>query len=476
MRAAGAREAVTRRGLVGEPLRVRSYRDVARPDRAVRWVTIVSGRQTSDTGGGASAGGTALRVALLGFGTVGSSVARILVDRPELAGRVRLTHIFNRQVQRKRVDWVPGDVVWTESFDDVLASRPDVVVEVMGGVEPAREWLLRAIEHGAAVVTANKMLLAAHGPEILQMAAGRGTQVRFEAAVGGGVPLIHGIREGLAGDLLTGVAGILNGTCNYILSRMAGSGESMDVVLPDAQRLGYAEADPTADVDGHDAAAKLVVLAGIAFHRHVLLAQVPKRSIRSLSSADFQYAKRLGCTIRQVSQVQAVGDAFFASVGPALVSDRSSFGRNMGANNVVNTYGRYGGRSSFSGAGAGGPATAVAVVSDLLALTERRAPRAGEAWLPAVMAPPPPRPYYLRFAIRDRPGIVATIAGALARQAINLEAMLQDPGHPKDRLVFVITVEPCEEAALAAALTEITRADWHAEPPLALPMLVAEHS
>lgn len=417
-----------------------------------------------------------LRIALLGFGTVGASVARILVERPELADRLQLTHLFNRNVQRKRADWVPSSVTWTESIDDVLAAKPDVVVEVMGGVEPAREWLMRAIDQGAAVVTANKMLLASHGPEILQLAARRGTSVRFEAAVGGGVPLIHGIREGLAGDRLTGVAGILNGTCNYILSRMAATGESMDVVLPDAQRLGYAEADPSADVDGHDAAAKLVVLAGIAFHRHVQLADVPKRSIRPLSSADFQYARRLGCTIRQVSQVQAVADGFHVFVGPALVTEGSSFGRNMGANNVVSTYGRYGGRSSFSGAGAGGPATAVAVVSDLLALTERRVPRPDEAWLPATIAPPPPRPYYLRFAIRDRPGIVATIATALAKQSINLEAMLQDPGHPKDRLVFVITVEPCGEAALTTALADINRADWHAEPPLALPMLVSEHS
>ena len=429
-----------------------------------------------EAAGGAARPSKALRIALLGFGTVGSSVARILVERPELADRLQLTHLFNRNVQRKRAGWVPASVVWTESIDEVLAARPDVVVEVMGGVEPAREWLMRAIDQGAAVVTANKMLLATHGPEILALAARRGTPVRFEAAVGGGVPLIHGIRDGLAGDILTGVAGILNGTCNYIVSRMAASGESMDVVLPDAQRLGYAEADPSADVDGHDAAAKLVVLAGIAFHRHLQLADVPKRSIRPLSSADFQYARRLGCTIRQVSQVQTVGEAFHAFVGPALVAEGSSFGRNMGANNVVNTYGRYGGRSSFSGAGAGGPATAVAVVSDLLALTGTRGTADGESWIPATTVPPPPRPYYLRFAIRDRPGIVATIAAALARQSINLEAMLQDPGHPKDRLVFVITVEPCEEAALTAALSDIGQADWHTEPPLALPMLVAEHS
>jgi homoserine dehydrogenase len=415
-------------------------------------------------------------VALLGFGTVGASVARILAERPELSDRLQLTHVFNRDVSRKRADWVPGSVVWTEDFEEVLAASPDVIVEVVGGVMPAREWVCRAIERGVSVVTANKMLLAAHAPELLQAAARAGVRLRFEAAVGGGVPLIHGVREGLAGDTLTGVAGILNGTCNYILSRMSVTNEPLDLVLADAQKLGYAEADPTADVDGFDAAAKLVVLAGIAFHRHLQLIDVPRRSIRLLTSADFAYANRLGCTIRQVSRVEKTETGFFGFVGPALVPQGSSFGRNDGANNVVTIYGRYGGESSFSGAGAGGPATAVAVVSDLLALTQNGLPRDVEEWLPAAFVAPPPLPYYLRFVVRDQPGILASIAAALARQGVNLDAVLQEPGYPKDRLPFVITVEPCDEAALHAALAELIPADWHAEPPLALPMLLGANS
>lgn len=414
----------------------------------------------------------ALRVALLGFGTVGASVARILAERPELADRLELTHVFNRDVARKRASWMPESVAWTENLDELLAASPDIVVEVIGGVEPAREWVTRAMEQGASVVTANKMLLATHGPELLRLAGRCGVQLRFEAAVGGGVPLIHGVREGLAGDTLTGVAGILNGTCNYILSRMSETDEPMDLVLADAQRLGYAEADPTADVDGFDAAAKLVVLAGIAFRRHLNLADIPRRSIRPLTSADFRYARRLGCTIRQVSQVQSRDGGFHAFVGPALVPLHSSFGRNEGANNVVSIYGRYGGESSFSGAGAGGPATAVAVVSDLLALTQQRLRHSTEAWQPATIVAPPPRAHYLRFVVHDRPGILALIASALAEQGVNLDAVLQEPGYPKDRLPFVITVEPCEEAALDAALTKIAAADWHAEAPLALPMLL----
>ena len=416
-----------------------------------------------------------LRVALCGFGTVGTSVAQILTERSDLAGRIQLTHVYNRAVARKRAPWVPGSVTWTESLEETLDARPDVVVEVMGGVDDAYGLVRRALAQGASVVTANKMLLAAHGPELLRLAAERGVQIRFEAAVGGGVPLIHGIREGLSGDTLIGVAGILNGTCNYILSRMAETDEGLQVVLADAQTLGYAEADPTADVDGLDAAAKLVVLAGIAFRRYVRMADIPRRTIRTIASADFRYARRLGCTIRQVSQIHARDGGFYGFVGPVLVPSASSFGRNRGANNVVTIYGRYGGESAFSGAGAGGPATAVAVVSDLLALSRRTAADT-EDWQPVALGPPPPRPYYLRFVVRDRPGILAAIAGALAAQRVNLDAVLQEPGYPKDTLPFVITVEACEEAALTEALARIASEDWHAEAPIALPMLMNEDS
>ncbi len=412
-----------------------------------------------------------LRVALLGFGTVGASVARIIVERPELSARLQLTHVFNRDVGRKRAAWVPGHVVWTENVDELLAARPDVVVEVVGGIEPTGAWVRAALEGGAHVVTANKMLLAAQGPDLLTLAGARGVQLRFEAAVGGGVPLIHGVREGLAGDVLQRVAGILNGTSNYVLSRMSAGDESMDTVLAAARERGYAEADPSADVDGDDAAAKLVVLAGIAFHTYLRLAEIPRRSIRPIAAYDFRYARGLGCTIRQIALVEAREQGFHAFVGPALVPETSSFGRNMGANNVVTLFGRYGGESSFSGAGAGGPATAVAIVSDLLALVHRAA-TADDGWEPGRVVAPPARPYYLRFVVRDRPGILAQIATALARQDVNLDAMLQEPHYSKDALPFVITLEPCEEAQLTAALDEICAADYHVTRPLALPLLL----
>src|SRR5258706_5563598 len=318
-----------------------------------------------------------MRVALLGFGTVGRSVARILVERPELGGRLRLTHVFNRHISRKRADWVPESVTWTENLDELFASDPDVIVEVVGGVHPAGDWVRRALEHGISVVTANKMLLAAEGPALLRLAASTGAQIRFEAAVGGGVPLIQGVREGLAGDNLTRVIGILNGTSNYVLSRMEAGEVSMASVLDAARRLGYAEADPSADIDGDDAAAKLVGLGGIAFGRHVPLAEVPRRSIRPIAAADFRYAARLGCTIRQIAVIEAAADgmdALHAFVGPALVPAGSSFGRNEGADNIVTLHGQYGGSSSFHGARARGPATTRSVVPELLSPPRRQAP------------------------------------------------------------------------------------------------------
>ena len=414
-----------------------------------------------------------LRIALLGFGTVGGSVARILTERPELSNRLQLTHIFNRGVDRKRADWVPPSVTWTDDVDLLFSAKPDAIVEVVGGIDPAGSWVRRALQQGTAVVTANKMLLAAQGPELLHLAVVNRTQLRFEAAVAGGVPLIHGVREGLAGDRLMRVAGILNGTSNFVLSTMANSDAQMPAVLDEARRLGYAEADPSADIDGDDAGAKLVVLGGIAFRRYIKLADIPRRSIRPISAADFRYARRLGCTIRQIAMVEASDRGFCALVGPALVLRGSNFGLNMGANNVVAITGHYGGENSFSGAGAGGPATAVAVVSDLLSLTQRDRDH-GEEWTSVSLVPPPARPYYLRFVVKDRPGILASIAASLASQGINLDAVLQEPGYPKDALPFVITVEPCEEGPLTDALKEIEGSDFHAEPPLSLPMLLGE--
>jgi len=423
------------------------------------------------------ASSTPRKVAIFGFGTVGTSVARILCDlKPSV---LELTHIFNRDVARKRVDWLNCPVEWSEDADHVLASDADIIVELAGGLDPAGKWVRSALEKGKSVVTANKKLIAAHGLELEALAKSRNCQLLYGAAVAGGIPVIPGLRQGLAGDECHRIEGILNGTCNFILSKMEAGAEFADV-LAEAQMLGYAEADPTEDVGGFDARAKLTILARIALGAEIELSEVPAGSIVPIAAIDFAYAHELKCTIRQISRAQISSDAsgglrVQATVGPMLVPQASPFAWSRGTENMVIVSGKYGGDTVFSGHGAGGHPTAVAVVSDLLAIAHgsqspsiasRKATVRGDLLLR----------HYIRFIVRDRPGIVAEIAGALARQGINIDALLQRPGHSQERLPFVITVEPCATSALKRALEEIVRLDCLIEPPLELQILEPENS
>ena len=411
------------------------------------------------------------RVALLGFGTVGQSVARILCSGE--VPNVRLTHIFNRNIARKRVDWVPPSVCWTESADEVLQSDVDIVIEVVGGLRPAYEWVRGALLAGKSVVTANKQLMAHHGPELLDLARSRGQEVRFEASVAGGIPVLRALQEGLAGDRLVEVRGILNGTCNYILSRMQAEPIPFADALAEAQRAGYAEADPSEDLDGADAAAKLAIIAAVGLRRPVRVTDIATRSIRPIEPVDFDYARELGCTIRQIARASAEDNgAVFAAVRPALVPLSSHFGRNEGSQNLVTVRGVFGGETSFSGSGAGGSPTAVAVVSDVLSV--RRA--AADATFPSApttfhkVAGDFVAPHYVRFTVNDKPGILAAVTTAYARYGINIEGVLQLPRYRKDRLPFVTTLEECSESVLDRALADVAESDYHVQPPLALPI------
>jgi homoserine dehydrogenase len=420
----------------------------------------------------APAGVRPLRVAVAGFGVVGSSVAKIICERDDLAGALHLTHVFNRQVARKRVGWVPDAVTWTDNIDDVLAGDVDVLVEVIGGVEQPLEWVSAALSRGISVVTANKLLIARHGRALAALAAAHGAELRFEAAVAGGVPVIDAIERGIAGDRLARVAGILNGTCNFILSRLASARGSFEDALSQARALGLAEADPSSDLEGIDAAAKLAVLAGVAFHLELPVEDVRRASIADVTPVDFDYAARIGCTIRQVAAAEARGDASIdAFVGPALVPLDSPLARVDGPGNMVLVSGEYGGDITLSGRGAGGDATAVAVVSDLLALARGERRDRTARWRPARQVPSPPMPHYVRFVVHDRPGILAAFATVFARHGINVDAVLQEPGYPKSRLPFVMTLEPCDAGELAAALDEMAVFDVHVSRPFAAPVL-----
>src|SRR5687767_10321304 len=226
-----------------------------------------------------------LKVAIVGFGTVGKSVAKVLSS--EIHAALQLTAVCNRGVERKKVDWVPSGVDWTESIDSVIASDVDIIVELMGGLEPAGDLIRRALKAGKSVVTANKLLISTHGIELLALARQHKRELLFEASVAGGIPIVRAVREGLAGDRLLRVAGILNGTCNYILTRMDRAGLSFADALREAQALGYAEADPSADVDGYDARAKIAILIAVGLGCQVDPEHIPCRSISSIDSVDF---------------------------------------------------------------------------------------------------------------------------------------------------------------------------------------------
>ncbi|MGI8672834.1 MAG: homoserine dehydrogenase [Luteitalea sp.] len=413
-----------------------------------------------------------LSVGLLGFGTVGQSVARLLIERSD--GLLSLSHIYNRNIARKRVDWVPSHVVWTDRVDEVFEAGVDVVVEVVGGLDPARQWHERAIDAGHPLVTANKQLMATHGQALLARAATRGVELLFEASVGGGIPVVRGLREGIAADRLTMVSGILNGTCNYILTRMESAGLAFDTALIEAQALGYAEADPTDDLEGYDARAKLCILARVGLGLDLAPADVPCESLRLISDDDFVYARRLQATVRQVSRVVHAGDHVEARVGPALVPLASPLARVLGSQNLIVASGRHGHETTFAGYGAGGPPTAVAVVSDLLALARRGgglAPVWPATTTPTTVTPLQAAPFYVRLVVRDQPGIIAGLAAIFSAHGINIDAVLQEPGGSKDRLPFVMTLESCTTTAMAAAAAEIATLPFHVTPPLCLPVL-----
>ncbi len=420
--------------------------------------------------------GRKLKIALVGFGTVGRSVAKLLSQNPH--SPFVLTHIYNRNVARKKADWIPAQVRWTEKIEEVLASDADIFVEVVGGLEPAGEWISKALRAGKSVVTANKLLIADRGPELLRLARQTGRQLQFGASVAGGIPAIIAIQEGLAGDRLYRIAGILNGTCNYILTKMEATGAGFDSALKEAQELGFAEADPTSDVEGYDARAKLVILTQAGLRVNVRSEQIPCAPISPVEAVDFGYARELNCTIRQISIAQkdtANGLRLLAAVRPTLVPLASLTAHVQRNQNLVIASGEFAGPITLSGFGAGGDPTAVAIVSDLyvIARQSNAAPAdTGElAEDPQSVSGDFVVPHYVRFVVKDRPGIVAEVAAVFARFGISIDALLQKPGYPHSALPFIMTLESCSSSLLDGALEEIGRLDFHVERPLCLPIL-----
>jgi homoserine dehydrogenase len=409
----------------------------------------------------------AVRLALLGCGNVGTQVVRLLHEQAaDLAARVgapvELAGIAVRRPGRPRN--VPADPALFTTDALGLVKRPDVdvVVEVVGGVEPARGWLVEALRLGKGVVTANKALLAEDGGALHDAAVAGGADLYFEAAVAGAIPLLRPLRESLHGDRITRVTGIVNGTTNFILSAMDATGAGFAEALEEATALGYAEADPSADVDGFDAAAKAAILASLAFHTRVGAADVHREGITEITAADVASAREMGCVIKLLCLAERADGAVSVRVHPAMIPRGHPLAAVGDAFNAVFVEADAAGQLMFYGAGAGGAPTASAVLGDIVAVARARISGAGQRGPTGLeaYADLPVRPigqvltrYHVRLEVADRPGVLATVAGVFAGHEVSIATVHQTGRGSAATLVIVTHAAP--DAALAATVAEL---------------------
>jgi homoserine dehydrogenase len=412
------------------------------------------------------------KVAILGFGTVGKAVAELLCCSPSLP--LRLTHIYNRNVDRKRVPWIPSQVRWTDNFEEILASDVDVIVELVGGVRPAGDWVRRALHAGKSVVTANKHLIATEGDELLELARKTGQRLEYGASVAGGVPVLCGLEQGLAGEQLFRLTGVLNGTCNYILSKMENEAVSFAGALARAQEMGYAEANPSDDLGGFDASCKLAILARAGLSAQLHPQGVYSRSIEGVEAVDFEYARKLGCTIRQVSIAELKGTELYAAVQPTLVPLESPLAQTRDNQNVLITAGVHGGETVFAGCGAGGGPTSVAIVSDLVSIS--RGPSFTGSHNPPELKSYPlnldlESPRYLRLSVREGANISDAVGRVLVDSGVYVRSVLQNSDSGSTGSVLVMILESCPISILEVALKRLQEFDNCLAPAVSLPIM-----
>jgi homoserine dehydrogenase len=417
-----------------------------------------------------------LNVGLLGFGTIGAGVVRLLREhRSEITRRagmpIRLTAVADLDVTSDRgVSVKPAR--FTTDTASVLRDRDvHLVIELIGGTEPARRFVLAAIEAGKDVVTANKALLAVHGEEIVAAAEERGVRLAFEASVGGGIPILRTLKEGLAADRTTAVYGIVNGTCNHILTTMTREGRDFADVLAEAQRLGLAEANPATDVDGIDSAHKLALLSTLAFGVAPRFADIPTEGIREVTAVDIAFARELGYTIKLLAVAKNAPGAIEARVHPTMIPNRHLLADVSGNFNAIFVRGSYLGPTMYYGQGAGARPTATAVVADLIAVARDRAANAGVRVPPwgvpqRTLRQAPIRPlaalegeYYLRFAALDRPGVLGKVAGVLGRCDISIASVIQQERRAGTTVPLVLRTHCVRERNLRRALDAIKKLD-----------------
>ena len=413
-------------------------------------------------------------VALLGLGTVGTGVAKLLLyHRDRIARRaglvLELRHVLVRDTRKTRGASVPVMLLATDLEQICGDPTTQIAVELWGGISPARETILKLLDAGKDIVTANKALLAEHGPEIFDRAHKLGRSIAFEASVGGGIPIIAALSESLAANQITSISGILNGTSNYILTAMAESGDSYAAALRRAQELGYAEPDPTLDVDGTDAAHKLAILAQLGFGSRVSTSQIVRQGIDRLDAADVRYADELGYAIKLLATARLTSGAIELRVAPTLVRHRTPLAEVRGAYNAIRVVGDAVGDTLFYGRGAGQMPTASAVVADIIDTALGRAQLTfntlrlwtdGEGTLP--IAPPAQihGRYYLRFLAADRPGVLAQIASVLGLHGISIASVIQHEPQSETEgalVPLIIMTHQAVEANITQAIAEIDR-------------------
>ena len=414
-----------------------------------------------------------IQVGLLGIGTVGGGTFNVLNrNREEItrrAGRdIRITMVADKATDRAR-ELVGKDVEVVDDAMKVIANpNIDIVVELIGGYKPAKEFVLQAIANGKHVVTANKALLATHGNEIFAAAQKAGVMVAFEAAVAGGIPIIKALREGLTANRIEWIAGIINGTSNFILSEMRSKGKSFNEVLKEAQQLGYAEADPTFDVEGIDAAHKLTIMSALAFGVPMQFEKAYTEGITKLARDDIIYAEQLGYRIKLLGITRRTPEGIELRVHPTLIPEKRLIANVEGVMNAILVKGDAVGATLYYGPGAGAEPTASAVVADLVDVTrmhtadpEHRVPHL--AFQPDAMSDTPMLPmtevetsYYLRMRVFDRPGVLADITRILADQAISIDAMIQkEPSEGEDQVDIIMLTHLCREKKINAAIEKI---------------------
>jgi homoserine dehydrogenase len=432
-----------------------------------------------------------VRVGIVGYGTVGRATAEILCSHAEdIRQKTGGISIVVTRISRKKPTTseigVNGIAVVSDWRQVATADDVDIVVEAIGGTTVARDVVRTSLENGKAVVTANKALIALHGDELFALAEEKNLPIGIEATVAGGVPVIRAISEALAADRIQSVYGIVNGTCNYILTQMEQHGIEFAHALEQAQAAGYAEADSSLDIDGLDARDKIAILARIAFGHAVRASEIPVIGIRNITSTDFHYAHRLNSTIRLVASAERVAEGVHIAVQPWLEPRDSMLAKAAGANNAVFIAGEKVGTQMFYGRGAGGGATGTAVLSDVLQIARQIAHgQTTSSLLSGFNRTPPLRPlsrpqaisWFLRLTVNDQPGILARTAEAIAREGINIDSVVQEPHMPKDRLSFVITLEPTLETTVHRAVEAINRFEFMKAPVLLMPMIspIEEH-